>query len=69
METKIKKFLQSDLFILSVALLLGLLCHLFVVTEVVPSDKQVINRRPMILDKRIFERMEMIKKENVQSNS
>jgi len=40
METKIKYFLQSDFFILFIALLLGFLCHLFVVTEIMASDHQ-----------------------------
>lgn len=41
METKIKNFLQSEAFILSISLLLGFLCHFFVVTEIVASDKKV----------------------------
>jgi len=41
METKIKSFLQSDIFILSISLLLGFLCHLFVVTEIVAYDKEI----------------------------
>ncbi|MBY0416228.1 MAG: hypothetical protein K2Q18_18790 [Bdellovibrionales bacterium] len=39
MDTKIKSFLQSDLFILSIALFLGILCHYFVMTKVVFSHK------------------------------
>lgn len=41
METKIKNFLQSDFFILSISLLLGLLCHFFVATEIVGHNKKV----------------------------
>lgn len=39
MKAKINNFLQSDIFILSVALLMGFLCHLFVNTEILTSDK------------------------------
>lgn len=41
MDTKIKIFLQSDMFILSISLLLGFLCHFFVATEIVASDKKM----------------------------
>ena len=41
MDTKIKNFLQSDMFILSISLLLGLLCHYFVATEIVDADNKV----------------------------
>ena len=41
MDTKIKSFLQSDFFILSISILLGFLCHFLVGTEVNISEKKV----------------------------
>lgn len=41
MKTKIRNFLQSDVFILTIALLMGFLCHLFVTTEILASDKKM----------------------------
>jgi hypothetical protein len=38
MKAKISNFLQSDVFILLVALLMGFLCHFFVTTEILASD-------------------------------
>jgi hypothetical protein len=40
MKAKLNNFLQSDVFILSVALFMGFLCHFFVTTEILASDKQ-----------------------------
>lgn len=40
MKTKINNFLQSNVFILSIALLLAFLCHTFVTTEILASDKK-----------------------------
>lgn len=41
METKIKNFLQSDFFILFIALTLGFLCHFFVTKEIISNHKRV----------------------------
>lgn len=41
MDTKIKYFLQSDFFILSISILLGFLCHFLVATETKISEKKV----------------------------
>lgn len=49
METKIKNFLQSDFFILSIALLLGFLCHFFVTTEIVSTDKRVKDAKSLYM--------------------
>lgn len=40
MKAKISNFLQSDVFILLVALLMGFLCHFFVMTEILASDEK-----------------------------
>ncbi len=47
MKTKIRNFLQSDVFILSIALLMGFLCHFFVTTEILASDKKMKNTAPL----------------------
>ena len=39
MITKIKYFLQTDYFILLIALIMGILCHFFVATEVIIPDQ------------------------------
>jgi hypothetical protein len=39
METKIRNFLQSDIFILAIALLIGFLCHFFVKTKVITGNE------------------------------
>lgn len=41
MKTKIRNFLQSDVFILSIALLMGFLCHFLATTEIIASDKEM----------------------------
>ena len=45
MKTKISNFLQSDVFILSLALLMGFLCHFFVTSEILASDKKEKNTK------------------------
>lgn len=45
MKDRIKESLQSNMFILLLALFLGFLCHYFVTNEIMTSDKSV--KRPM----------------------
>lgn len=40
MNTKLKKILQSDAFILSISLAIAFLCHLLVTGQTVASDKK-----------------------------
>lgn len=40
MSAKFSHFLQSDVFILLIALIVGFLCHLFVTTQILTLDKK-----------------------------
>lgn len=61
MKAKLNNFLHSDIFILAVALLIGFLCHFFVITEILASDKKEKDTKSLKLQSLVHEDDEILK--------